>query len=132
MKNALWFLGGCVLTFAVTYTATRPKTNNAPSQNAIAQAAIDQLRGQQISYQNTIAQLQGQQVDLAKQRDTCKAKFDRFTILYDIGFLNVETKAWAIPADIEPVLVTGKSGTYSHYDPKTQTETVHFKGKPAQ
>jgi hypothetical protein len=34
-----------------------------------------------------------------------------------------------IPADVEPVLAPGKTRTYSHYDPKTETETVHFKGK---
>jgi outer membrane murein-binding lipoprotein Lpp len=93
---------------------------------------IAQLESQVSMLKGQNAALQNQQADLAKQRDSCNAKFERFTILYDVGFFNVETKAWAIPADIEPVLVTGKTGTYSHYDPKTQTETVHFKGKPAQ
>jgi hypothetical protein len=60
------------------------------------------------------------------------SKFDRVTNLYDVGLFNVETKAWVIPADVEPVLVTGKSGNYTHYDPKTQTETVHLKGKASQ
>lgn len=64
-----------------------------------------------------------------KQRDTCNAKFDRATFLYDIGLFSNETRAWVIPADVEPVLATGKTGTYSHYDPKTQIETVHSKAR---
>jgi hypothetical protein len=93
---------------------------------------IAQLESQVSMLKGQNAALQNQQADLTKQRDTCNAKFDRFTVLYDVGLFNVETKAWAIPADIEPVLATGKNGSYSHYDPKTQTETVHFKGKAAQ
>jgi hypothetical protein len=79
-----------------------------------------------------IGQLRGQQAELIKERDACVSKFDRSTIIYDVGLFNNETRAWVIPADVEPVLASGKIGTYSHYDPKTQTETVHFKGKPAQ
>jgi len=92
---------------------------------------IAQLENQVSMLKSQIANLQQQNTDVVNQRDTCKAKFERITVLYDLGLFNVETKAWAIPADVEPVLVTGKNGSYSHYDPKTQTETVHFKGKPA-
>jgi hypothetical protein len=66
---------------------------------------------------------------VTKERDTCNAKFTRTTVLYDMGFFNTETKAWVIPADVEPVMAPDKIGSYSHYDPKTQIETVHFPGK---
>lgn len=90
---------------------------------------ITQLENQVATLKAQNADLQKQNADIVNQRDTCTAKFNRVTFLYDVGFLNNETRAWAIPADVDPVLVTGKTGTYSHYDPKTQTETVHFKGK---
>jgi hypothetical protein len=67
-----------------------------------------------------------------KQRDTYNAKFDRATSLYVIGLFNNETRAWVVPAAVEPVLATGKTGTYSHYNTKMQTETVHFKCKAAE
>lgn len=81
--------------------------------------------------ENQVAMLKTQNADLTNQRDTCTAKFDRSTILYDQGLFNTETRAWVIPADVEPILAPNKNGSYSHYDPKTQTETVHFKGKIA-
>jgi len=124
MKNALWFVAGCVVTFIATYLALKPKMNNAADQSTITQ-----LRSQLASDQSTMSQLRDQQADLTKQRDTCTAKFDRATFLYDVGFLNNETRAWVLPVDVDPVLAPGKNGTYSHYDPKTQTETVHFRGK---
>ncbi len=66
---------------------------------------------------------------LTQERDSCDSKFSRATILYDTGLFGVETKAWVIPADVEPMVVGQKRGTFSHYDPKTQTETVHFQPK---
>jgi hypothetical protein len=82
--------------------------------------------------ENQVSMLKAQNAELQNQRDTCDAKFNRATFLYDVGLFNVESRAWVIPADVEPVLAPGKSGSYSHYDPKTQTETLHFKGKAAQ
>jgi hypothetical protein len=127
MKNALWFVAGCVVAFIVTYAVLKPKMNNAADQSTITQ-----LRSQLASDQGTMSQLRAQQADLTQQRDTCTAKFNRATILYDVGILNIESRAWVIPADVEPVVVGNKNGTYAHYDPKTQTETMHFKGKPAK
>jgi hypothetical protein len=115
LKNLLSFLAGCIVTFVLSYQIIRSQ----PSPQVESMAA-------------TISQLRAQTADLSKQRDTCNAKFERATILYDVGLFNVETRAWVIPADVEPVLAPNKNGSYSHYDPKTQTETVHFKGKPAQ
>jgi hypothetical protein len=92
---------------------------------------VSTLKGQNADLQKQNSDLQSQNADTAKQRDTCNAKFARFTVFYDVGLFNNETKAWVIPADVEPVLAPGKIGNYSHYDPKTQTETIHFKGKAA-
>jgi hypothetical protein len=79
--------------------------------------------------QNQVSMLKAQNAELTKQKDSCTAKFDRATILYDVGLFNTESRSWMIPADVEPVLAPNKNGSYSHYDPKTQTETVHFQGK---
>jgi len=119
MKNAMWFFGGCLFAAIITLFLVSRVQRAAASQNAVHNAQI-------------IGQLQGEQAELVKERDTCMSKFDRVTVLYDVGLFNVETKAWVVPADVEPVLVTGKNGTYSHYDPKAQTETVLFRGKAAQ
>jgi hypothetical protein len=35
-------------------------------------------------------------------------------------------KIWIIPADVEPIAVGDHPVTYTHYDPKTKRETVHF------
>ena len=93
---------------------------------------VSTLKSQNADLKQQNADLQNQNADTVKQRDTCNAKFSRFTFLYDQGLFTNETRAWVIPADVEPVLAAGKIGTYSHYDPKTQIKTVHFKGKPAQ
>jgi hypothetical protein len=119
MKNSQWFLTGFISATVLAIVIIPRLAERTVAQNAVRNAQL-------------VAQLQSQQADLTKQRDTCNAKFERFTVLYDVGLFNIETKAWAIPADIEPVMVTGKNGTYSHYDPKTQIETVHFRGKAAQ
>jgi hypothetical protein len=57
--------------------------------------------------------------------NSCKAKFERATTLYD-GTLP-QGRRWVIPADVEPVYVGNVSGLadYTHFDPKTQTETIH-------
>jgi hypothetical protein len=119
MKNALWFLAGCLFAAVLANVIIPRLAERDVAQNAVRTAQV-------------VGQLRGQQSELIKERDACASKFDRATVLYDVGLFNVETKAWVIPADVEPVLVTGKSGNYTHYDPKTQTETIHIKGKAVQ
>jgi hypothetical protein len=65
---------------------------------------------------------------LTQAKDTCEAKFQRGTLLYD-GIV-FQSREWMIPADVEPVYL-GKGGQadYTHVDPKTQTETMHMKPK---
>ncbi len=75
--------------------------------------------------QHQVATLQAQVQTLTTQRDALASKFQRATVLYDSGLLG-ETRAWVIPADVEPKIIGLKKGTFSHYDPKTQMETVHL------
>jgi hypothetical protein len=35
-------------------------------------------------------------------------------------------KVWAVSADIDPVYIGTGEGFFTHYDPKSQTETVQF------
>jgi Tfp pilus assembly protein PilN len=78
-----------------------------------------------------IAALQGQMQSLAQAKETCEAKFQRATILYD-GIL-FQGRRWIIPADVEPIyLGQGTQADYTHLDPKTQTETIHMRPKLQQ
>jgi Tfp pilus assembly protein PilN len=68
---------------------------------------------------------------LTQAKETCEAKFQRSTILYD-GIL-FQGRRWIIPADVEPIyLGQGTQADYTHLDPKTQTETIHMKPKSQQ
>ncbi len=61
-----------------------------------------------------------------RQRDDCKVRFDRETILYDNTIPIDPGKVWIIPANVEPIAVGDHRVSYTHYDPKTKTESVHF------
>jgi hypothetical protein len=83
-------------------------------------------------YNANATMLDAAQKDLRQARSEksqCIEKLARGTILYDVGILGSETKAWYIPADVEPVRLSGTRGTFSHYDPKTQNETIHMAAK---
>jgi hypothetical protein len=67
--------------------------------------------------------------NLTARANACEARFVRGTFIYDIGPFNGENRAWYIPADIDPVAIGAKRGSYSHFDPKAQTETVHLQPK---
>jgi hypothetical protein len=78
---------------------------------------------------------QGQLQQMTQQRDACQSKFSRATILY-VQKKNVfgtpfgdAVKSWALPVDIEPIYAGPEVGLFSHYDPKTQVETVKFQAK---
>jgi hypothetical protein len=81
------------------------------------------------SMRQRMGELQNENQNLTTEVNTCQAKFSRGTFIYDIGLLNTETRAWYIPADIDPVALGQKRGSYSHFDPRTQTETVHLPPK---
>lgn len=62
-----------------------------------------------------------------QERDDCKARFNRETILYDNTIPIDPGKVWIIPADVEPIAVGDHHVTYTHYDLKTKRETVHLR-----
>jgi hypothetical protein len=57
-----------------------------------------------------------------------QAKFQRSTILYD-GVV-FKTRRWLIPADVDPISLDGTANNeFTHFDPKSQTETIHMQPK---
>ena len=85
----------------------------------------------QRTYSVELQQLESKVNNLTQDRDACRAKFQRSTILYD-GVMNVD-RGWLIPADVEPTLLGNRpNASYTHFDPKTQTETVKLQPKRAQ
>ena len=116
---------GAALALGIVYLAVIPniKVQQAQAGEATREAGESAKEAAQLQHQ--VAGLQSQVQTLTTQRDSCVSKFDRVTLLYDSGLLG-ETRAWAIPADVEPRIIGLKRGTFSHYDPKTQMETVHL------
>jgi hypothetical protein len=129
----LAFLAGCIAGAVAFYLVVAPSMRrNAEIQTHANEARHheDSLLQDRLDTANTALQTAQSSLQQATQaRDTCLAKFDRATLLYDVGLLGGETRVWAIPADVEPLVVGQKRGSYSHFDPKTQTETVHFQAK---
>lgn len=77
---------------------------------------------------NQITNLKSQIQTLQETNTKLEAKFQRSTILYD--GLVFKTRRWLIPADVEPIALDGGSDDeFTHYDPKSQTETVHMQPK---
>jgi hypothetical protein len=110
---------GAALALTIVYLAVIPNVKAQQVQAGEAAREAGELQRQ-------LATLQTQVQTLTTQRDAYASKFQRVTLLYDVGMLGGETRAWAIPADVEPKAVGIKRGTFSHYDPKTQMETVHL------
>jgi hypothetical protein len=98
------------------------------AKRTLAQAEAQNAQLQSSSNQNS-ATLAADNQNLSTQLAACQTKFGRGTFLYDVGLLGNETRAWFVPADVEPVRIGRMRGTYSHYDPKAQTETVHLAAK---
>jgi hypothetical protein len=121
-----WFICGCVLSAVVfgVYTLTFYQHVHA-AQNTNQQGMQQQMQSMQQQMQNVSAQL----TEANQERDACRAKFSRETILYDPSeVLRIPERTWIIPADITPHYVgSGRKAQYaqfSHFDPKTQDETV--------
>jgi hypothetical protein len=130
-SNVLWFLGGLIISALIfgVYTFTLNRRVHA-AQNTNQQDVQQQLQSMQEQMQNVSAQLT--QAD--QDRDACRAKFTRETVLYDPSeVLRIPERTWIIPADITPRYVgssrKAQYAQFSHYDPKTQDETVK---QPAQ
>jgi len=123
----LAFAVGCFVTFLIFFFFVLPTTNRAAAKSA--QKAEQQKFSTQLAANPLSAQLTSANAALqtaTQERDQCKAKFDRQTILYDNTIPIDPGKLWIIPADIEPIAVGDHQVTYTHYDPKTKQETVHF------
>jgi hypothetical protein len=118
------FVGG----YAIAQRVDR--SSNAETQTVKDNSAVAKLNEQMAQQIQQIDFLKNTNTSLTQDRDTCQAKFQRSTILYDGSVF--ESRRWIIPADVEPVLFTPERlASFSHYDPKTQTETMKFIPKPA-
>jgi hypothetical protein len=87
-----------------------------------------QVQGTVADLMNRNVSLQGQIQLLTQANRDYAAKFQRSTFLY--GGILFQSRQWMIPADVDPVYVGHEAqADYTHFDPKTQTETVHLKPK---
>jgi hypothetical protein len=126
-KNVLWFAAGCLVTILITYMFLIPSAKRAAAESA--EKAAQQKFAGELAKNPLEAQLDIAKAALqtaSQERDECKTKFDRETILYDNSILIDPGKIWIIPADVEPIAVGDHRVTYTHYDPKTKRETVHL------
>jgi len=126
-KYALWFAAGCIVTILIFYMFLIPGAKRAAAESA--EKAARQKFSLELAMNPVETQLASTKAALqtaARERDECKAKFDRQTILYDHTIMVEPDKIWIIPADVEPIAVGDHLVTYTHYDPQTKRETVHF------
>jgi len=126
-KNVIWFVAGCFVTVLFFYMFLIPSARRAAAESAEKKA--QQKFAAELAKNPVEAQLESTKTALqttTQDRDECKAKFDRETILYDNSILIDPGKIWIIPADVEPIAVGDHRVTYTHYDPKTKRETVHL------
>jgi hypothetical protein len=126
-KYVLWFAAGGIVTILIFYLLVIPSVKRAAAdsaEKAARQKFSLELAGNPVEVQlaSTKSALQA----ATEERDACKAKFDRQTILYDNSILVEPDKTWIIPADVEPIAVGDHRVTYTKYDPQTKRETVHF------
>ena len=120
---ALWFAAGCLVTSLIFYTLLIPVVKGS------AEKAAQQKFSSELAKNPVQVQLESTKTSLqtaTQARDVCTAKFDRQTILYDNSIPSDPGKISIIPADVEPIAVGDHQITYTHYDPKTKRETVHF------
>ncbi|HKN73492.1 MAG TPA: hypothetical protein VJX30_20835 [Terriglobales bacterium] len=126
-KCVLWFAAGCFVTILILYMLVIPSAKRAAAESA--EKAAKQKLSAELAKNPVQAQLEITKAALqtaTQERDECKAKFDRQTVLYDNSIVIDPDKIWIIPADVEPIAVGDHPVTYTHYDPKTKRETVHF------
>jgi len=126
-KYFLWFAAGSLATSLVFFIFLIPAARRGAASSA--QRATQQKFSAELAANPLAAQLESTKSALqtaTQERDQYKSKFDRQTILYDNTIPVDPGKLWIIPADIEPIAVGDHQVTYTHYDPKTKRETVHF------
>jgi len=126
-KYLLWFVAGCLVMSLIFYLFVIPMVKRAAVESG--EKAAQEKFSADLAKNPVEAQLDTTKAALqttTQERDACKAKFDRQTILYDNSIIVDPERTWIIPADIEPVAVGDHRVTYTHYDPTTKRETVHF------
>jgi len=126
-KYVLWFAAGCVVTILIFYMFLIPMAKRSAA--ASAEKAAQEKFSAELAKNPVEAQLESAKASLqtaTQERDQCNARFDRQTILYDNSIVVDPSRVWIIPADVEPIAVGDHPVTYTHYDPKTKRETVHF------
>ena len=126
-KYVLWFAAGCLVTILIFYMIFIPIVKRAAAESG-KKAALQKFSSE-LAKNPLAAQLESTKAALqtaTQERDQCKAKFVRETILYDNSILVDPSKTWILPADVEPIAVGDHPVTYTHYDPATKRETVHF------
>jgi len=126
-KYLLWFAAGCLFTTLIFFLLLIPAVKRAAAESG--EKAAQRKFTAELAKNPLAAQLEGAQAALqtaTQERDQCKAKFDRQTILYDNSIVIDPGKIWIIPADVEPIAVGDHRVTYTHYDPKDKRETAHF------
>jgi hypothetical protein len=129
-KYVLWFAAGSLVTILIFYMLLIPGAKRAATQSA--ERAAQRKFSAEMAKNPVEVQLESTKAALqtaTQERDECNAKFDRQTILYDNSIVIDPSKIWIVPADVEPIAVGDHSVTYTHYDPKTKRETVHFHPK---
>ena len=133
LEQSLWpryafsFAIGCLVATLVIFLLVVPSVKRAAS--ASAQKAAQQKFSADLAKNPVEAQLLTANAALqtvTQERDGCKARFDRQTILYDRTIMTEPDRVWIIPADVEPIVVGDHTVTYTHYDPKARSESVHF------
>ncbi|HUM05204.1 MAG TPA: hypothetical protein VLT90_07070 [Terriglobales bacterium] len=126
-KHMLWFATGCFVTALIFYLFLIPGAKRTAAESA--EKAARQKFSLELASNPLEVQLAGTKSALqtaTQERDVCKARFDRQTILYDNSIYVEPDKIWIIPADVEPIAIGDHRVTYTHYDPNTRRETVHF------
>ncbi len=129
MEKPLWqgyvlaFAVGCFVTFLLFFFFLLPMAKQSGEKAAQRKFAVDLAQNPvEAQLATTKSALQA----ATEERDQCKSRFDRQTMLYDNTIPIDPGKVWIIPADIEPIATGDHQVTYTHYDPKTRTETTHF------
>jgi len=126
-KYVIWFAAGCFVTILMFFLLVIPSVKRAAAE--LAEKAAQQKFSAELATNPVEAQLESTKAALqtaTQECDLCRVRFDRQTILYDNSIVVDPGKIWIIPADIEPIAVGDHTVTYTHYDPKTKRESVHF------
>lgn len=123
----LWFAAGCLATTLIFSLLLVPAAKRAAAESA--EKTAQRKFSAELANNPVAVQLESTKSALqtaSQEREQCKARFDRQTILYDNTIPVEPDKVWIIPADVEPIAVGDHTVTYTHYDPQTKRETVHF------